>query len=147
MIALDCALCPSPIKDFVDADYAHSIVEWGVAGIFDDLEYTLAGAAAFPNSSRLRVVAVSRNPVLTEFDPELGNGFRFVGFDLIDEETWISSLTNCGGFEGAFWFRGRQGPAQESDSCQSAEQDLPEPVLGCRRAGSRVVSLRCAQGN
>ena len=29
-------------------------------------------------------------------------GYRFAGFDLVDEVTMISALTNCGGFEGAF---------------------------------------------
>jgi len=102
VITLDRMLCPSGIEPFAEEDYAHSIPEWRVVGIFDDLKYTRARAGGLSDSRRLQVVAVSREPTLAEFDPDLGTEFRFVGFDLNDEQSWTSALTNCGGFERAF---------------------------------------------
>ncbi len=102
VIGLDCALSPSAIRDFDDADYSHSVREWGVVGIFDDLEYTLSRAARLVEASKTQVIAVSREPKLAEFEGAAAIPGDFVGLDLIDERTWISALTNCGGFDRAF---------------------------------------------
>ena len=56
----------------------------------------------FPDCSRLNVLCAIRNPT---GDPLVSNGsFSFAGFDLIEAGIYggVSSLVNCGGFEGAF---------------------------------------------
>ncbi len=71
-----------------------------MCGIFKSLDAARACVERSARAQRFHVLAVCREPG-DDFAPDRVVGYRFAGFDLIDE-TETSALTNCGGFEGAF---------------------------------------------
>lgn len=54
------------------------------------------------DAKRHQILALAREPSEEEVIVTDLTGFRCMGFDLIEEATQISALTNCRGFEGAF---------------------------------------------
>jgi len=96
VVSLDAMLCPSALTEIIDADWNYSSGPVSYFGYTPSLDYLLT---RFTKSPKNQVLAVVENPSGTEdFDDER---FEFIGYDLIDE-TPISALTNCGGFENAF---------------------------------------------
>src|SRR6185295_6762926 len=66
---------------------------------FYHLDYLKERVAAI---SRRNILGLYRNPEgHIEAAPAPGN-FCFVGYDLIEEQTQISAITNCGGFPDVF---------------------------------------------
>src|SRR5580658_8217773 len=99
VISLDLMLCPRIITEFQPEDWAHIVNENFRLNYFYDLEYLLRRVAQVP---RKHVLGVYRNPE-THIEDQPGTGkFTFVGYDLIEEQTQISALTNCGGFPNSF---------------------------------------------
>jgi hypothetical protein len=45
---------------------------------------------------------ISRNPDMHPSATQVPEGFEFMGYDLLDKESGISALSNCGGFPKAF---------------------------------------------
>lgn len=99
IVSLDCLLCPHLVKEFTDEDWDHIVNENFRLDYFYHLDYLLNRVKDKP---RRNVLGLFRNPNqhFTEF-PTTGD-FSFIGYDLIDEQTQISALTNCGGFPDSF---------------------------------------------
>ena len=100
VISLDGMLCPDVIGELETQDWAYNVHEDYHIFFFRDFEYLrarvrdLAGAKNF--------LAVCLNPeadVRTWIDDPR---FVFAGYDLMDEWTGNSALTNCGGFPDVF---------------------------------------------
>jgi hypothetical protein len=95
VVSLDSMLCPPIVTEFNDEDWAHIVNEDFRLNYFCDLDYLLRRAGLGP---RRNVLGLYRNPDShIDIAPAPGQ-FNFIGYDLIEEMTQISALTNCGGF-------------------------------------------------
>lgn len=98
IVSLDCCLCPPALREFEQEDWQHAVYSEFVTAVFDSAQYAEARVAVGSDRSRLQLLALMREPdELVDLQ-----GFQCLGFDLIEEATAISALTNCQGFEGAF---------------------------------------------
>lgn len=100
VVSLDCALCPRIVRDLVEADSNYQQEHWGIfSDIFSNLDWLLDKTSDIEDK---QVLAVLKEP---EEDCGLAihlKGFQFYGYDLVEDATRISALTNCGGFDKAF---------------------------------------------
>ena len=96
IVSLDSMLCESVVDGPSGEDWSYIVNENFMLDYFTDLPYLLerAGSVAGRN-----VLCVFRNPAAPPAAPE---GFRFIGYDLIDVLGTVSALVNCGGFPNAF---------------------------------------------
>lgn len=99
IVSLDCLLCPHLVKDLIGEDWNHIVNADFRLDYFYHLDYLLTRITETP---RRNVLGLFRNPDdhITEFSG--GGDFSFIGYDLIEEQTQISALTNCGGFPDSF---------------------------------------------
>ena len=99
VVTLDCALCPSLFSDLVYEDWAFIEPNVVFHDMFNNIDWVLKRTNHI--TDRL-ILAVYHQP--TE-DCKLyfkDDRFRFCGYDLLDDDTRISALVNCGGFNKAF---------------------------------------------
>ena len=97
LVSLDTLLCPPVLMDVRDDHWPHIVIEHDYLMLFKDLE-VLRRALAASDVKEARLLCVLRDPIgLPILAAEL-NSFRFVGFDLVDAETGVSALSNCGGW-------------------------------------------------
>lgn len=101
VISLDGILCPSVIviDELTVEDWQHNVNENFKCHLFHDLEYLLGKVAG---TDRVNVLALIQNPTVDEVRAFSDNHFNFRGFDLVELQTGISALVNCGGFPKAF---------------------------------------------
>jgi hypothetical protein len=101
VVSLDCILCPSVIviDDLTAEDWQHNVNENFKCHLFHDLEYLLGKLAG---TDRVNVLAMMQNPTDDEVRLFSDRRFDFRGFDLVELQTGISALVNCGGFPKAF---------------------------------------------
>lgn len=99
LVSLDCMLCPSVIQELREEDWAHMICEQTYYGLFRDLDYLLE---RIQTGDRYQIIATIREPTERDILRFTDERFDFKGYDLLDDQTSISALTNCGGFELAF---------------------------------------------
>ena len=99
VIGLDCSLCPNILRTIDDEDWNHIVRENSRLGNFYHLDYLLGRVAGI---ARRNILGLYRNPDHhIDTAPSTG-AFVFIGYDLIEEPTQISALTNCGGFPETF---------------------------------------------
>jgi hypothetical protein len=99
VVSLDCGLCPNLVDELMDADWKHNVQVHYRLGYFYDLDYLIERVAGV---GRRNVLGLYRNPDRhIDTAPATGN-FVFMGYDLIEEMTQISAVTNCGGFPETF---------------------------------------------
>lgn len=101
VVSLDSILCPCLMSPFqyVDEDWSHIVKADYRLDYFLDLDYLLRRLPPLP---RRNVLGLYRNPSRHLDAPPAQGDFAFVGYDLIEEETQISALVNCGGFPETF---------------------------------------------
>jgi len=91
-------LCP-PVLDDIRNDYwPHIVNENFMLDYFTDLDFLKNQVATLEN---FNLLCVFRNPTC-HFEKSPTDAFDFVGYDLVEAQTGISALTNCGGFPEAF---------------------------------------------
>jgi hypothetical protein len=99
VVSLDCMLCRHLINTPEDEDWQHIVCEDFRLDYFYHLDYLKSRVAPI---RRRNILGLYRNPdAHIEVAPASGD-FQFVGYDLIEEQTQISALTNCGGFPDVF---------------------------------------------
>jgi hypothetical protein len=99
VVSLDTLLCKHLIKKFRNEDWRHIVNEDSRLDYFyhlDDLKQRIQGVP------RRNVLGLYRNPETHIGVAPAPGGFNFVGYDLIEEQTQVSALTNCGGFPDVF---------------------------------------------
>ena len=99
VVSLDAMLCRHLIREFITEDWQYIVNENYRLDYFYNLDYLLT---RINGALRRNVLGLYRNPdchITTA--PDKGD-FLFVGYDLIEEKTQISALTNCGGFPEVF---------------------------------------------
>ena len=99
VVSLDMLVCPRLIQEFCDEDWDHLVNEDFRIAYFYHLDYLLERVQ---NVSRRNILGVYRNPERHIACAPAPGDFAFVGYDLIEEQTQISALTNCGGFPDVF---------------------------------------------
>lgn len=99
IISLDIALCPSILKELQESDYTHIVDNDHRYIVFDDYMWLNERTNGFTDK---QLLALYHEPDFEcrEVDPE--GKFEFCGYDLVEDNTGISALVNCGGFEEAF---------------------------------------------
>jgi hypothetical protein len=97
VVGLDCTLCPQVLEEFDEEDLEF-LSEHYEYGTFSDLDHLLA---RLDRTEKCNVLAVIRDPI-EHLDRLMEPGFNFAGYELLEEQTSISALTNCGGFPKAF---------------------------------------------
>ena len=92
-------LCPSLIGDLTAEDWDHIVNEYIYYDMFGDLDYLLS---RIQPRGRYQIVATIREPSREAIADFRDERFGFKGYDLLEDQTRISALTNYGGFDRAF---------------------------------------------
>jgi hypothetical protein len=99
VISLDCSLCPTVLPN-IKTEYWNRIVNKDcMLYFFTDLEYLRIETASI---LRKNLLCVFRNPFTHPSAAQVPEGFEFIGYDLVEKDSGMSALTNCGGFPKAF---------------------------------------------
>jgi hypothetical protein len=98
VVSLDCSLCPTVLPEIKPEYWSHIVNEDFMLNFFTDLDYLRSEIAEIP---RTNLLCVFRNPS-AQSASEVPDNFTFVGYDLVDVQSQISALTNCGGFVDVF---------------------------------------------
>lgn len=98
VISLDSMLCHLVIDDPLKEDYGHMPDETMDIFLFRDREYL---ADRVKNIANKHLLAVVLEPGPDDHDRQIQGGY-FVGYDLVERDSGISALTNCGGFPVSF---------------------------------------------
>jgi hypothetical protein len=99
VVSLDRMLCPTLLPEIRDEYWPHIVNEDFMLNFFVDLEFLLAQLSG---TGERNLLCVYRNPP-TPPRPCIGSvKFEFLGYDLVDVESGVSALTNCGGFPDVF---------------------------------------------
>jgi len=99
VVSLDQILCHRLVAKFKPADWDHIVNEDFRLDYFLHLDYLLKRIAGH---RRRNVLGVYRNPDCHIAQPPGQGNFVFMGYDLVEEVTQVSALTDCGGFPKAF---------------------------------------------
>ncbi|MBL7140620.1 MAG: hypothetical protein ISS74_06900 [Planctomycetes bacterium] len=99
VVSLDMLLCPRLVKAIKRPDWDHIVIEDFRSDYFYHLDYLLKRVR---RHTRRNILGVYRNPEAHITRPPGPGDFAFVGYDLIEEATQISAVTDCGGFPNAF---------------------------------------------
>jgi hypothetical protein len=99
IVSLDTVLCPTILPDLSDEDWQHNVHEDFRLNYFYDLQYLVRRTSAI---KRKNILGLYRNPDSHITNPPAPAVLEFIGYDLIEEATQISALTNCGGFPESF---------------------------------------------
>ena len=98
VVDLDGCLCPNLLKEIQDEDWDHIVNADFQLRYFYHLDYLLSRVQSI---RRRNILGLYRNPE-THITQAPAKDFAFIGYDLVDEQTHISALTNCGGFPDSF---------------------------------------------
>lgn len=99
VVSLDSMLCPTLLPEVRAEYWPHIVNEDYMLRFFTDLEFLMAQVSGTTNRNLL---CVYRNPAVPPAAPNGSVKFEFLGYDLLDVESDISALTNCGGFPDVF---------------------------------------------
>lgn len=101
VVSLDGILCPSVIviDELTVEDWRHNVSEDFKCHLFHDLECLLGKVVGTGGAN---VLALMQNPTDDEVRAFSDRRFIFRGFDLVELQTGVSILVNCGGFDKAF---------------------------------------------
>jgi hypothetical protein len=99
VVSLDSSLCPTVLPDIKPEYWNHIVNENFMLHFFTDLDYLRGETVAI---SRKNLLCVFRNPAAHPSAAQVPEGFEFIGYDLVEKDSGMSALTNCGGFPKAF---------------------------------------------
>jgi hypothetical protein len=99
LVSLDALLCTRVLDEVKDEYWPHVVNEDFMLDYFTDLEFMINQLLDIKEKN---VLCVFRNPMSHPTPPSDILQFEFVGYDLIDVQTAVSALSNCGGFPKAF---------------------------------------------
>lgn len=98
VISIDCALCPRVITELMDEDYKY-IEQVEGDYVFTNLNWLLSRVEYIDDK---QILALIREPESDCSNDNFDNRFIFYGYDLVENDTGISALLNCGGFDKVF---------------------------------------------
>lgn len=95
VVSLDILLCNRLVNELSDEDWNHAYENY----YFKDLDYL---TLKVKDEKRKNILGLYRNPNSHISAAPAKQDFSFIGYDLIEDATQISALTNCGGFPDVF---------------------------------------------
>ncbi len=101
VVSLDIMLCPNFFQDLVEEDWKYNVQCDFKTDRFVDAEYVRRRVG----TTRAHVLALIEEPSIEDVASFADPKFLFRGFDLVENQTGISALVNCGGFDKAFHAR------------------------------------------
>lgn len=99
VVSLDGMICPVILEKIKDSYWNHIVNEDYMLNFFTDFDFFMKEVGTEQNAN---ILGVLYNPTLEAVQQGLGDDFRFIGYDLLDQDNSISALTNCGGFPDVF---------------------------------------------
>lgn len=101
VVGLDSLLNRPALAEIEDEYWKHIVNEDHMLDFFTDFDFMLR---QLPDIQGLNILGVIKAPTqdVSELD---WSDFRFLGYELLDQDNAISALTNCGGFPEAFTIR------------------------------------------
>ncbi len=99
VVSLDSMLCPGLLEEIRDEDWEHIVNEDFRLDYYIHLNCLLDRVQPF---KRRNILGLYRNPSAHIDESPFATESKFMGYDLIDEQTQISALINCGGFPDVF---------------------------------------------
>lgn len=99
VVGLDSMLCRRILTELSAEDWEHVVCENFRLDYFLHLDYLKLRTQ---NVSRRNILGLYRNSLAHVAVAPAAGHFRFIGYDLIEEQTQVSALTNCGGFPDVF---------------------------------------------
>ena len=100
LVSLDTMLCPSVVTEMKDAYWDELLLDTQFMHFhFRNLAYLRAELVGAPPHNLLCIV---RNPAADFSPPPEAASFRLLGYDLVEDMTLTSALSNCGGFPDSF---------------------------------------------
>ena len=99
VVGLDGSLCNPVIAEILDEDWNHIVIADYQSRYFYHLDYLLKRVQSV---KRRNILGLYQNPETHIVTAPAKVGFEFLGYELIEEQTHISALTNCSGFPEAF---------------------------------------------
>ena len=98
VVSLDASLCPTVLPKIKPEYWSHIVNEDFMLRFFTNLDYLRNETADIPIKNLLYVF---RNPP-DHPGSEVTEGFEFIGYDLVEQDSSVSAFTNCRGFPKAF---------------------------------------------
>jgi len=122
VVSLDGSLCPTVLPDIKPEYWDHIVNEDFMLHFFVDLDYLRKETA---DIHRKNMLCVFRNPT-DHPNSQVPEGFEFVGYDLVDKDSSVSALTNCGGFPKVFsnGELSEKGLFRTHERCREVQQAL-----------------------
>jgi hypothetical protein len=99
VVSLDSMLCPTVLPETKNHYWAHIVNESFMLDFFVDLAFLMEQIADVPDRNLL---CVYRNPASQPVAPPGPVRFELLGYDVVDVQSEVSALTNCGGFPDVF---------------------------------------------
>jgi hypothetical protein len=99
IVSLDGMLCPRLVTELREEDWRHIVCKDFRLDYFCHLDYL---KQRVQNVRRRNILGLYRNPETHIVAAPAPEDFDFVGYDLIEEQTNVSALVNCGGFPDVF---------------------------------------------
>src|ERR1044071_301195 len=99
VVSLDSSLCKRVVNEFSEEDWKQVVCEDYGSFYFKGLDYLLMRVQSI---NRRNILGLYRNPEMHIVTAPLNRDFKFMGYDLVEDRTQISALTNCGGFPDVF---------------------------------------------
>jgi hypothetical protein len=99
VVSLDGMLCSRLVNEFNTEDWLHIVNEDFRLNYFYHLDYLISRVSG---AKPRNILGLYRNQEAHITIPPGPGGFEFMGYDLIEEQTQISAVTNCGGFPEVF---------------------------------------------
>lgn len=100
VVSLDCALCPGILNNSsIQEDFKYLPGYSSYEDVLNNL-YLLLSIVSCEKDTQ--ILAVIREPDEDSTNLLTDERFKFYGYDLLEDFTRISAITNCGGFDKAF---------------------------------------------
>lgn len=99
VVSMDHLLCPTGLGELTDDDWQHNVQEDFKLTLFHNLDHVLRRVTM---DEQVNILALFQNPTEDEVHSFHDDRFALRGFDLVELQSGISALVNCGGFDRAF---------------------------------------------
>ena len=99
VVSLDSILCGRLVEERCGEDWNHIVKADFRLDYFYHLDYLLSRVQ---DRKRRNILGLYRNTDVHIAESPSSGDFIFKGYDLIEEQTQVSALTNCGGFPDVF---------------------------------------------
>lgn len=140
VVTLDGMICPVILEETKASYWDHIVNEDGMLNFFTDLDFLMQQLGSPAN---VNILAVLRNPTQAVVQERMGDRFRFVGYDLLDQGHSVSALCNCGGFPDVFANAelSTKGVLESFSRATEVQRDLKERFPGERHTDCNVWAI------